>query len=430
MIIKKEKLFYSLYTLFYFFWGIYIITIIVYGNREETLFIPNAVFVLLAITQVLIILFRKKLTITWELFIYFPFLILLIIGLFYAQNQIYALSVTRTFGLLYLLLILVYKTSDSRKIIHQLIVLFGIASLCVTLYAVNLYGVNHIFNSIIMGRRLGFEFGNPNGLGYFLSVGFIILLYLYLNNQKPILKTITLISCLTVFLLIIATMSRRALLISLFGMATLIVYNKVSLGKKMFRILIIMAMLVVVISSPVLGIYLERTSSAIYLFDDPSQSIQPDINRLELIETGFELSTRSPIWGHGTGSFRFLIVSSYYFFDETSSHNNFIEMAVNHGVLGLFFYYAPMLYLLVKIFKKIKMDFDPLGGLLLTLLLSELLIVSSMALNYTNKISTIIIALCLAYSSTNIFHKTKCAKNHNVLRKQTHAIHRNPVEIS
>jgi O-antigen ligase len=56
--------------------------------------------------------------------------------------------------------------------------------------------------------------------------------------------------------------------------------------------------------------------------------------RFEFAEIGLRLWAESPLWGHGLDQFRVLTYA------ETYAHNNYVELLVGLGVIGLLLYYA------------------------------------------------------------------------------------------
>lgn len=75
------------------------------------------------------------------------------------------------------------------------------------------------------------------------------------------------------------------------------------------------------------------------IFDPVDRAFDPEKSfegRVVMIQRGFDLWKRSPLWGNGNEAFR------VYGGHDTYSHNNYIELLVNYGVLGLVFFYLPM----------------------------------------------------------------------------------------
>lgn len=84
----------------------------------------------------------------------------------------------------------------------------------------------------------------------------------------------------------------------------------------------------------------ETVSRILVLFDPVAQTFDPEKSletRVVMIEIGLDLWKQSPIWGNGNEAFRVNAGFGAY------SHNNYIEMLSNYGLLGLFTYYLPLI---------------------------------------------------------------------------------------
>lgn len=76
------------------------------------------------------------------------------------------------------------------------------------------------------------------------------------------------------------------------------------------------------------------------IFDPVDRTFNPESSfegRVAMIQRGFEMWQQSPLWGNGNEAFR------VYGGFNTYSHNNYIELLANYGVLGLVFFYLPLL---------------------------------------------------------------------------------------
>ncbi len=69
------------------------------------------------------------------------------------------------------------------------------------------------------------------------------------------------------------------------------------------------------------------------------------IIREKMVEKGLALWRESPIFGHGLDAFSKLGGFGVY------SHNNYVELLCNHGIIGFVWYYGFYLYVAVKLFK-------------------------------------------------------------------------------
>lgn len=67
--------------------------------------------------------------------------------------------------------------------------------------------------------------------------------------------------------------------------------------------------------------------------------------RTAMIKKGLELWKESPLWGHGIDCFSALTHWGVY------SHNNYVELLCDLGIIGLCAYYTFYIYLLYKLFK-------------------------------------------------------------------------------
>ena len=81
-------------------------------------------------------------------------------------------------------------------------------------------------------------------------------------------------------------------------------------------------------------------------FGGGGSSYQTDQTRKMMISQGMEAFYQKPILGHGTGY-------SYTLFG-TYSHNNFVELLMNYGMVGFILYYAVYLFIIVKLWRQVK----------------------------------------------------------------------------
>ncbi len=80
----------------------------------------------------------------------------------------------------------------------------------------------------------------------------------------------------------------------------------------------------------------------VLFFTNPGQS---ESIRMGLIQSGLELFSKKPLFGHGLDAFHF--VSGF----QTYAHNNYIELLVNYGLVGFSIYYSLYVILIYRSFK-------------------------------------------------------------------------------
>jgi O-antigen ligase len=84
---------------------------------------------------------------------------------------------------------------------------------------------------------------------------------------------------------------------------------------------------------------LEVVQRFLVIFDSRMRAIDPEksfMGRAELIQFGLQMWRESPFWGHGNEAFRIQSGGTY-------SHNNYIELLANYGLIGFTLFYIPQL---------------------------------------------------------------------------------------
>ena len=65
-----------------------------------------------------------------------------------------------------------------------------------------------------------------------------------------------------------------------------------------------------------------------------------------MIQYGMDYFKERPLLGHGIENFRYLYAQEVG--KETYSHNNYIELLVNNGIVGLLLYYSFYISVILK----------------------------------------------------------------------------------
>lgn len=173
---------------------------------------------------------------------------------------------------------------------------------------------------------------NANAYAITLSIGCMFAWYLYQNSASKLFKLILAITAfLFIYQIIFFTGSRKGIL-SLVWMMTIYLFishafqSKSSLSKLilkgLFLIIILTALWWAVAQSP---------------FYDRMLRLQTDIlegTRTDMARLGLDLWRERPLFGQGANQFRVI------YFRPTYSHNNYIELLANNGLIGLFTFYS------------------------------------------------------------------------------------------
>lgn len=205
------------------------------------------------------------------------------------------------------------------------------------IYKIFNYGLKYNFKNRIVGF-----WGNPNYVGFFLGLIFLLGIILTINSKKLYLKAFYfLISVVSFFELLLISRSRNALLgVVICTVLTLILTFGIN-KKCLYWILGIITIL--------MGIFIKTNSRFLRLFN--IDALKND-GRIAVYKDSLEIlkTTTTPLFGKGFNSF----FGGKLVGGLEGTHNDILELLLNHGVVGFLFYtimFGFILYLLVERYK-------------------------------------------------------------------------------
>lgn len=250
-----------------------------------------------------------------------------------------------------------YITFYYKKAIYYLVWGYVLGSLVLAYRIIQYYGgVSALidFASISTYHRVGGEIINENSLGLYMGGAVLSSIWIILQSTKrrKLLCGI-LLPCVVVFaFVVLLSGSKKAiafLLISVVALYLLYARNA-SVGKKILVILglsvAILLLFQAIRTLPFLGTINARLEQLINTLTGEGPASDSDQLRLSVSQTGIEAFLASPLFGNGTGH-------SYILFG-TYSHNNFVELLMNYGIIGFGAYYFPYAVLLFLLYNRIK----------------------------------------------------------------------------
>jgi O-antigen ligase len=239
------------------------------------------------------------------------------------------------------------------------------------------------FDVYVFGRAMG-TLGNPNVLAIVMIMS-IFSSMVYLTKEHEISKPFFYYQYLNILLssyLIFLTVSKKGIL---FGSILILAFVLLSLKrpKDLFRLSILGSIALVVMvnvigTDEILGV----ADSIIKRFSDFESGLANPSRfgstgeRMYFIKLGLSLFTERPLFGYGLDNFRV--------FGGTYSHNNFVELLTDLGLVGFSIYYAIYLHLLNKAFWFVK---DRLIYILITFVLI-ILVMGIAFVAYDDKLTT------------------------------------------
>ena len=222
---------------------------------------------------------------------------------------------------------------------------------------------------------------NGNYLGLYSAISANLSLY-FLNTTKK--KTNRLVYFLLTLILVAITLlsfSRKSFVFLLLPITITFILKKVdlkSIAKRVFFVIIaVLCVLFVTFKIPaVYNTYGYRFQAVLNgISGNVKQSDASVAARMSYIDWGKKFFVRKPIIGYGLNNFKnTLHAEKTYGNNDTYAHNNYIELAVDLGVIGLILYYS--LYLCIIIYsiiniKKINYIQKLMFSILITLMICE-----------------------------------------------------------
>lgn len=324
----------------------------------------------------------------------FLFILLCAFSLLWSENHAQTVIEVRNLiwiGVVNNLIIAFIDEKEKLNIIFKIIIFSGLIYILRLLYEFPL-------DTWLSGRLGGTEDFNSNKIGMYLSIsGLAAFHFALMKNNKRFYFL------LPVFIgVVFLTGSRKAFLMLIIGMGLLYYFNK---GKNIQKkiVAIIVAVIITIIFYflvmnidffyDILGHRIESIFSAIFL-DSGNLDYSSRI-RSQMVDIGMILFADNPLLGSGLGSYTVLSGFSTY------SHNNYIELLVSLGMVGLFLYYGFVLYIVLKL---VREKSSPIRNLLLVLFILFLIIDYGLV-SYNGPLYQLIIAL--GYSVVRILKKKK-----------------------
>lgn len=229
--------------------------------------------------------------------------------------------------------------------------------------------------------RLGQELtGNANILAMMLMVGAFYAFWILLSsNSGKSVKIFAIISLIIIYIGMFLSGGRKYIIVPIIFMYFLLI-NKSSTSSRKHIIKntviiagILMLLYWLITNVPEFYNIIGRRFEGFFaLFNESEQADDSTLLRKEMIEAGWKKWQESPLWGFGFDSFKYYnaaeVTGHMYY-----SHNNFIELLYNQGLIGFIAYYAFYAYLFIKALK-IKKNSNRKGfalGVVFSLLLFE-----------------------------------------------------------
>ncbi len=309
------------------------------------------------------------------------------------------------------LCVIVYMLIYHNPHLVKWVIIGGIIGAIILTYrVVNLYEsiemmLEYASDTDLGEHRIGVEIINANLLGLYMSNAVLCALTLMLSVKN---KKVPLRLCLVFLVIIFSAMallagSKKATAFVLLGVIamTFFVSRGQSSGKKLGTILIGLIVFVLIIWAIMSFDFfatLRLRIEALFTTASGERISQTDQTRAQYISDGLEAFWKSPVFGNGTGY-------SYKLFG-TYSHNNFVELLMNYGIIGLLLHYVPFVVLIFKMYKKAKTK--DVYSIYLLVYAIILVFMGFALVSYYERVMQLIVAAAWGYCDSN---KTEMISN-------------------
>lgn len=238
--------------------------------------------------------------------------------------------------------------------------------------------------------RTGGPLGHPNNLGYFIIIvmAFSVRRLIIIDTTPTsysVLKRAAMMFVMAsaMYQLFLFSGSRRAMIIcgfSLFYYVYKFLSSKeVKISKKLLFFVPLVAGTIAAVDWLVNSPFFERLTNLLAFASGKSVNEGSVGERSHMIQTAFELWTAKPVIGWGFDAFKSVGGFGVY------SHNNFLEILANNGLLGFVLFYAAYVVLAYRIFK-LRFKLAVSNTLWLVLCLLAVLMADAGGVNYYSKL--------------------------------------------
>ena len=275
------------------------------------------------------------------------YLVLMLIGMLYTPT-----SAKRTENIMYLYITMailafcVVQYIDTMKDVNTVIFAYMLAGLALAIYVYAQYGSE--FWSLMQSAtdyesghvdRLGSNLTNSNTISMYTMISALIALYYVFFDRESKIRTIfCIMAAAFCFVVSMAGASRKSIVLLLAAFVCFWLYS--SLGdrnilKQMRNVLLLVGGVIVlfwlIATQPIFSAISVRMDTFFNMFRG-GEVTSSEVNRSGLIDRGIAVWMDNFLFGDGTAA------SMYYF--GVYSHNNFVEILMNTGVVGFLVFYG------------------------------------------------------------------------------------------
>lgn len=332
---------------------------------------------------------------------YFTFSFLSLMSFIFSimpQNSFEKIS-SFSFNLIMILILSNYIDSlEKLEDILKILVVCGFINALILLMGTN-------YSQVTTYNRAGNQIGNVNLIAMQITYSLISLFIIY---RKQAYKGKYTLMGMSMVIAILFTGSRKGIMSIVLFLALIMIFKDIKNIIKSTRniiigVIIIVILLTIVMNNDflytVLGSRIEEMINMITGNNVTERSLNI---RNDMITLGLEWFKYRPIWGYGIDTYK-VIYNSFYGIDFYA-HNNYIELLVDLGIVGVLYFYSRYIVYIIK-FIKIKIYKHRYVYMLFSFLLVQLFI-DIAAVTYDYRL--LLIMLTIVDRFIYLYNKERC----------------------
>lgn len=257
------------------------------------------------------------------------------------------------FGITFVLFI-IYTFYNNGNFIHEMLRIVMWTGYVVSIFVIIKFGYDKVILLLLNSERMTSEYVNSNTLGMNTAFSVLISVYFMLYDR---LKYEYLLSMLALIITIVSG-SRKAFIIITFGIFLLLLLRRKEMREKrqkqiMQYVLVIIGIVFAIMLLNRINAFdllISRMEQIMLFYKGINISFHSLSDRTNLVDLGLRCFRAYPILGVGADCIG-LICGPYFGYNYYYTHNNYIELLANGGIIGFLIYYYIYIYIIYNMLK-------------------------------------------------------------------------------
>ena len=294
-----------------------------------------------------------------------------------------------------IVILALYHFYNKEKDVDKMLSVVMWCGYIVSIFVIIKYGYATIIMLLTGGIRISSDYINSNVIGMNASFSVFITAY-YMMFHKFKIKYILVIPAL---LATIVSGSRKAFIILSVGIMFLLLFKMLyfkdnksirEIGKTILLLFVTIVGLIYLNKINAFALLISRMDQILLFLNGTDKTFHSLSDRSALIDLGINAFHSSPLVGIGADCIGF-VNGPYFGQDYYYSHNNFVEMLANGGIIGFCLYYYIYVYIIFSLIK--YRDFHNKEYIVCVIFAALKIVLDYAYVSYDSRVTYFIIAL-------------------------------------